>query len=228
MGIGFSLVVVVIAALNLVLDFDFIEQGVKQQAPKYMEWYGGFSLLVTLVWMYLGNPAAAWPSCRVGGSETSLMSRSHTKCMKPSHAEAIRLRSQMKSVLFLCTGNYYRSRFAEILFNWAATTQRLPWRADSRGLQLHPENPGPISPHVVQFLEQQGIRLAEPIRFPRQVSESDLQAADLVVAVKEAEHRPLLARRLRCLGRPRGVLEHSRRRGLVAERSVAGPCQQSR
>lgn len=52
-GIGFSLVVVVIAALNLILDFDFIEQGVKQQAPNYMEWYGGFSLLVTLIWMYL-------------------------------------------------------------------------------------------------------------------------------------------------------------------------------
>jgi uncharacterized YccA/Bax inhibitor family protein len=52
-GIGFSLVVVVIAALNLILDFDFIEQGVRLRAPKYMEWYGGFSLLVTLVWMYL-------------------------------------------------------------------------------------------------------------------------------------------------------------------------------
>jgi protein-tyrosine phosphatase len=100
----------------------------------------------------------------------------------------------MKSVLILCSGNYYRSRCAEILFNWAATAQRLPWRADSRGLQLHPENPGPISPHVVQFLGQRGIRLAEPIRFPRQVTESDLLAADLVVAVKEAEHRPLLAR----------------------------------
>ena len=48
-GIGFSVVVVVIAALNLILDFDFIEQGVNQQAPRYMEWYGGFSLLVTLV-----------------------------------------------------------------------------------------------------------------------------------------------------------------------------------
>jgi uncharacterized YccA/Bax inhibitor family protein len=53
LGIGFSLFVVVIAALNLVLDFDFIERGVNMQAPKYMEWYGGFSLLVTLVWMYL-------------------------------------------------------------------------------------------------------------------------------------------------------------------------------
>jgi len=52
-GIGFSVVVVIIAALNLILDFDFIEQGVGRGAPKYMEWYGGFSLLVTLVWMYL-------------------------------------------------------------------------------------------------------------------------------------------------------------------------------
>ena len=52
-GIGFSVVVVIIAALNLILDFDFIEQGVRSRAPKYMEWYGGFSLLVTLVWMYL-------------------------------------------------------------------------------------------------------------------------------------------------------------------------------
>ena len=52
-GIGFSAVVVVIAALNLVLDFDFIEQGVERGAPKYMEWYGAFGLLVTLVWLYL-------------------------------------------------------------------------------------------------------------------------------------------------------------------------------
>lgn len=52
-GILFSLVVVVIAALNLVLDFDFIESGVEAGAPKYMEWYGAFSLLLTLVWLYL-------------------------------------------------------------------------------------------------------------------------------------------------------------------------------
>ena len=52
-GIGFSLVVVVIAALNLVLDFDFIEKGVEAGAPKYMEWYGAFGLIVTLVWLYL-------------------------------------------------------------------------------------------------------------------------------------------------------------------------------
>ena len=53
MSIGFSLVIVVIAALNLVMDFDFIERGVEQGAPKYMEWYGAFGLMVTLVWLYL-------------------------------------------------------------------------------------------------------------------------------------------------------------------------------
>ena len=53
MGIGFSAFVVVIAAMNLVLDFDFIEKGVEAGAPKYMEWYGAFGLIVTLVWLYL-------------------------------------------------------------------------------------------------------------------------------------------------------------------------------
>ena len=53
LGIGFSLFVVVIAALNLVLDFDFIETGVDARAPKYMEWYGAFGLMVTLVWLYI-------------------------------------------------------------------------------------------------------------------------------------------------------------------------------
>jgi uncharacterized YccA/Bax inhibitor family protein len=53
LGIGFSVVVVIVAALNLVLDFDFIENGVSAGAPKYMEWYGAFGLIVTLVWLYL-------------------------------------------------------------------------------------------------------------------------------------------------------------------------------
>ncbi|MCK9595270.1 MAG: Bax inhibitor-1/YccA family protein [Candidatus Omnitrophica bacterium] len=53
MGIIFSAVVVVIAALNLVLDFDFIEKGAQANAPKYMEWYGAFGLMVTLIWLYL-------------------------------------------------------------------------------------------------------------------------------------------------------------------------------
>lgn len=53
LGIGFSLVVVAIAALNLILDFDFIERGAASGAPKYMEWYGAFGLMVTLIWLYI-------------------------------------------------------------------------------------------------------------------------------------------------------------------------------
>jgi len=53
LGIAFSLFVVVVAALNLVLDFDFIENGVEHGAPRYMEWYGAFGLMVTLVWLYV-------------------------------------------------------------------------------------------------------------------------------------------------------------------------------
>ena len=52
-GIGFSVVVVIIAAMNLIIDFGVIETGIRARAPKYMEWYGGFALLVTLVWLYL-------------------------------------------------------------------------------------------------------------------------------------------------------------------------------
>jgi Predicted membrane protein len=53
LGIGISVFVVIIAALNLIIDFDFIEQGAACQAPKYMEWYGAFGLMVTLIWLYI-------------------------------------------------------------------------------------------------------------------------------------------------------------------------------
>jgi uncharacterized YccA/Bax inhibitor family protein len=53
LGIGISVVIVIVAALNLILDFDMIETGAKMGAPKYMEWYGSFALMVTLIWLYL-------------------------------------------------------------------------------------------------------------------------------------------------------------------------------
>ncbi len=53
LGIAFSVFVVIVAALNLVLDFDFIEKGAEAGAPKYLEWYGAFGLIVTLIWLYL-------------------------------------------------------------------------------------------------------------------------------------------------------------------------------
>ena len=101
----------------------------------------------------------------------------------------------MPTVLFLCTGNYYRSRFAEEWFNHLVASRGLPWRADSRGLELHPEwNPGPMSQFTIRRLKELGIALNEPLRFPLQVTERDLQAAQHIVAVKEAEHRPMLQR----------------------------------
>lgn len=103
-----------------------------------------------------------------------------------------------KTVLFLCTGNYYRSRFAEILFNAVAERMRLPWKASSRGLALErgAGNIGPISQYVLQALEPLGVRAAEAVaRFPAQVTLSDLEGAQHIVALKHAEHLPLIQER---------------------------------
>ena len=96
------------------------------------------------------------------------------------------------TILFLCTGNYYRSRFAEILFNWMAPQKGLNWIADSRGLRLDSRNIGPISRFTLEGLGEMGIPVVEPIRFPATVTSSDFQSARHVVAVKEVEHRPLI------------------------------------
>jgi protein-tyrosine phosphatase len=97
----------------------------------------------------------------------------------------------MNQVLFLCTGNYYRSRFAEHLFNWLATKSDLPWRADSRGLALW-GNLGPISRHAVEGLKERGVPLNGEHWYPIQLALPNLAASDLVIAVKEAEHRAML------------------------------------
>lgn len=96
----------------------------------------------------------------------------------------------MKNVLFLCSGNYYRSRFAEHFFNARAEATGLPWRATSRGFFLHEGNVGPISVHARRGLEARGVMLGPEIRFPLVVTEQDFESAHHIVAVKEAEHRP--------------------------------------
>jgi protein-tyrosine phosphatase len=96
----------------------------------------------------------------------------------------------MPSVLFLCSGNYYRSRFAEVFFNHLAECDGLSWRANSRGFRLSPNNVGPISKYALTGLEARGIPLAEPIRFPQVVTALDFESHNHVIAVKEAEHRP--------------------------------------
>ncbi len=99
----------------------------------------------------------------------------------------------MNHILFLCSGNYYRSRFAEHLFNWLAECSGLPWRADSRGLAVgRVGKVGPISPYIVERLHALGIPINGDSRSPLQLSEADLLAADVVVVLKEAEHRQML------------------------------------
>jgi protein-tyrosine phosphatase len=100
----------------------------------------------------------------------------------------------MSTVLFLCTANYYRSRFAEFHFNSLASTGGLRWRAESKGLRLNLDDYGPICHHTVSWLANRGIALPSRHRYPIRVEEDDLKAAHLIVAVKEAEHRPLLER----------------------------------
>jgi protein-tyrosine-phosphatase len=103
-----------------------------------------------------------------------------------------------KTVLFLCTGNYYRSRFAEVLFNSVAGRMALPWRASSRGLALERgvNNVGPMAAEAVKALEALGVRAAEAVtRLPAQVTTDDLERADRIVALKQAEHLPLLQER---------------------------------
>ncbi len=103
----------------------------------------------------------------------------------------------MKTVLFLCTGNYYRSRFAEILFNTLARQKGLPWRAESRGLalELGVNNVGPLSAHAARRLGELGIPHDEYLRLPLSVEAPDLDRAELIIGLKGDEHRPLLLRK---------------------------------
>ncbi|NUQ65913.1 MAG: low molecular weight phosphatase family protein [Pirellulales bacterium] len=99
----------------------------------------------------------------------------------------------MKRALFICSANYYRSRFAEHLFNRLARLRNLPWCADSRGLLVgHWGDIGPISCYTIDRLKLCGVTVDDH-RDPLPLTLEDLATSDLVVAVKEVEHRPLMA-----------------------------------
>ena len=104
---------------------------------------------------------------------------------------------ESRKVLFICTGNYHRSRFAELLFNAVARARGLSWQAISRGTDVAGSRPyivGPISRQARQMLDARGLALGPEIRDPLQLTPDDLHAADLVIAVCEAEHRPHIER----------------------------------
>jgi protein-tyrosine phosphatase len=99
-----------------------------------------------------------------------------------------------RTVLFLCTGNYYRSRFASVLFNHLARRDALDWTATSRGLKIGwPGNVGCLSPHTEQRLSEMGVDFSGDRNMPMRCGAADLRQADLVVALKEDEHRAMLA-----------------------------------
>jgi protein-tyrosine phosphatase len=103
----------------------------------------------------------------------------------------------MSRILFLCTGNYYRSRYAEELFNHHAKSEGLAWRATSRGLaeKASAENIGPMSRIALEALHAQTIVPEGAARYPRPCSVADFDQAQLVIALKEAEHRPVIEQR---------------------------------
>lgn len=97
-----------------------------------------------------------------------------------------------KTILFLCTGNYYRSRFAEHVFN--ARMNGTNWWAHSRGLDLEKgkHNVGPMSATALAYLQQLGVRLRPPLRYPIEARREDFAAADRVIATDRTEHEPYI------------------------------------
>ena len=105
--------------------------------------------------------------------------------------------TNINRVLFLCTGNYYRSRYAEEIFNHRVARDGLGWHAFSRAVaeQLSPENVGPISRHALEALAARGIAPTGATRHPVLCTLDDFAQAALVVALKDAEHRPMIIQR---------------------------------
>jgi len=100
----------------------------------------------------------------------------------------------MGDVLFICTGNFYRSRFAEAVFNHHVERSALSARAFSRGLMTHLVD-GEISPLAASALAKRGIPLHRTSLRPTQLTAGDFLRAHTVIALHEEEHRPMIAAR---------------------------------
>lgn len=101
--------------------------------------------------------------------------------------------SDAPTVLFICTGNYYRSRFSEALFNHLAEQAGSPWRAFSRGVDIDLAPPG-LSPFTRAWMERNGVDLRHTTTERNALTVADLERATHRVALKEAEHRAYIRR----------------------------------
>lgn len=107
------------------------------------------------------------------------------------------MNAQDPLALFVCTGNYYRSRFAEHWFAHLVQKQGLSWRTDSAGLRVDFEqkiNHGPMSRVALASLEQRGVPVGA-LRLPRDLTATDLESASRVILLDEPEHRPMMQQR---------------------------------
>lgn len=103
--------------------------------------------------------------------------------------------STADKVLFICTGNFYRSRFAEIYFNHLAQVHGLAHRAFSRGFEVWAaRNKGPLSRHTLGYLDEIGVPAPEPAGFPVQLCEEDFARASRIIALDRDEHLPMVLR----------------------------------
>ncbi|NJO15084.1 MAG: low molecular weight phosphatase family protein [Thioploca sp.] len=100
-------------------------------------------------------------------------------------------------ILFLCTGNYYRSRFAQHLFNALANNKGLNWQAESRGLAIERgfNNIGAISPHAIKGLKERGLSVPADERLPLQATDTDFAIANKVIVLDKEEHHPIMLER---------------------------------
>jgi protein-tyrosine phosphatase len=95
----------------------------------------------------------------------------------------------LNTLLFLCTGNYYRSRYAELLFN-ASKPTTMNWRAISRGFDPSPFNPGPIAVAALDRLVVRGYARPTEMPYPKRLTETDLTNAQRIIALDAHEHPP--------------------------------------
>lgn len=105
------------------------------------------------------------------------------------------IHTEPKRILFICTGNYYRSRFAEAVFNFSAMENKLNWTATSRGLATYlVGDDNFLSGVVTQALRDRNIPASFTSPLCRQISEQDFWVSDTLIAIDRAEHRPLMDR----------------------------------